>query len=425
MHFPWFIASRISKNTTSGYSGMIMKLAVATIALSIAVMLLTTMVISGFKKEISHKMFGFWGNIHINDTRITRNFELKPILNDSVLKQEIYTIEGLTYQVDKDSPMLETKGGVVNVSPFITFPGILTNKEREMEGIILKGIDKEYDKSLFSTYVKSGSFPDLSLDKASRDLLVSQQTAARLKVEVGDKINVNFIKEKSAIKRQFKVSGIYKTGLEEYDLKFAFMDLRNLQGVLGWEANQIGGLEVFLEHMEDSKPIADFIYDQLLPPRLFAETIQEKQPSIFEWLELQDINERIILLLMVIVALINMSTALLILILEKTKMIGILKSLGQSDGSIRRIFVYNAMYILFLALLIGNTIGLAIAGLQKKFGFLKLDEENYYLSEVPIDFNLSGLVLINLGAILITFLVMMIPTYVVTKISPIDILRFD
>lgn len=402
-----------------------MKLAVASIALSIAVMLLTTMVISGFKKEISHKMFGFWGNIHINDTRITRNFELKPILNDSVLKQEIYTIEGLTYQVDKDSPMLETKGGVVNVSPFITFPGILTNKEREMEGIILKGIDKEYDKSLFSTYVKSGSFPDLSLDKASRDLLVSQQTAARLKVEVGDKINVNFIKEKSAIKRQFKVSGIYKTGLEEYDLKFAFMDLRNLQGVLGWEANQIGGLEVFLEHMEDSKPIADFIYDQLLPPRLFAETIQEKQPSIFEWLELQDINERIILLLMVIVALINMSTALLILILEKTKMIGILKSLGQSDGSIRRIFVYNAMYILFLALLIGNTIGLAIAGLQKKFGFLKLDEENYYLSEVPIDFNLSGLVLINLGAILITFLVMMIPTYVVTKISPIDILRFD
>lgn len=425
MHFPWYVASRISKKTTSGYSGMIIKLAVASIALSIAVMILTSVVISGFKKEISDKIFGFWGNIHITDTRITRNFRIRPIVNDSLLKADIHSIGGLTFQEHKGQPTQKTKGGVKNVSPFITYPGILTNKEREMEGIVLKGVDQEYDVDLFSTYIKEGAFPDLQGAKPSRDLLISQQTASRLRVQLGDRLNVNFIKEESAIKRQFRVTGIYRTGLEEYDRKFAFMDLRNLQSVLGWDADQVGGLEVYIENMEDAPHIADYIYDELLSPGLFAETIQEKQPNIFEWLELQDINEKIILLLMVIVALINMATALLILILEKSKMIGILKSLGQNDGGIRRIFLYEAMYILSLALLIGNAVGLGIAALQKKIGFLKLDEENYYLSEVPINFNFSGLLLINLGAIIITFLCMMLPTYVVTKISPIDILRFD
>ncbi len=425
MHFPWYVASRISKKTTSGYSGMIIKLAVASIALSIAVMILTSMVISGFKKEISQKIFGFWGNIHITDTRITRNFKVTPILNDSMLKASIHSIGGLTYQEDESKPPKETSGGVKNVSPFITYPGILTNKEREMEGIVLKGIDQEYDKASFSTYIKQGKFPDLLSEKPSRDLLISQQTASRLRVELGDRLNVNFIKEEAAVKRQFKVAGIYRTGLEEYDRKFAFMDLRNLQSVLGWDSDQVGGLEVYIENTEDAPHIADYIYNELLRPGLFAETIQEKQPNIFEWLELQDINEKIILLLMVIVALINMATALLILILEKSKMIGILKSLGQTDGSIRRIFLYEAMYILSMALIIGNAIGFSIAALQKKFGFLKLDEENYYLSQVPIDFNFSELLLINLGAVLVTFLCMVLPTYVVTKISPIDILRFD
>jgi len=388
-------------------------------------MILTSMVISGFKKEIAHKIFGFWGNIHITDTSVTRNFELNPIFNDPELKAEVFSIGSLGYRKDEFAKEQHTKGGVKNVSPFITFPGILTNKAREMEGIILKGIDNEYDETLFSSYLKSGNFPTLDGDKPSRDLLISQQTASRLKVEIGDRINVNFIKEKNALKRQFKISGIYRTGLEEYDKKFAFMDLRNLQEVLGWEGDQVGGLEVFLDHMEDAEPIADYIHDELLPNGLFAETIQEKRRNIFEWLELQDINEKIILLLMILVAVINMVTALLILILERTKMIGILKSLGLDNGGIRRIFIYNAMYILFLSLIMGNLIGIGVALLQKKFGFLKLDEENYYLSQVPIDFDYSGLFFINLGAILVTLIVMTLPTYVITKISPIDILRFD
>ncbi|MBT8229936.1 MAG: FtsX-like permease family protein, partial [Bacteroidia bacterium] len=222
-----------------------------------------------------------------------------------------------------------------------------------------------------------------------------------------------------------KVGGIYKTGLEIYDKRFAFLDMKILQDVMGWGDNQIGGYEIFLDEMDDAFAIADYVYETVLPPHLYAETIQEKFSTEFDWLELQDINESLLILLMLIVAIINMSTAILILILERSRMIGILKALGQKDWGIRKIFVYNAVWIMSLAIIFGNIIGIGLAWFQKQTGFLKLNEENYYLSEVPIRFDLVSIIAINAGAVIIVALVIILPTYLVTKVTPIKILRFD
>lgn len=424
MNFPFYIARRISKSSTTGYSGALIKLAIFSISLSVAVMILSTAVIKGFKNEISEKIYGFWGNIHITDTHQTRNFELRPIALQKALIDSVTSIGHLEYMDKEGGKKYRTKGGVKAMSPFITYPAILNSKQ-VMEGIVLKGINADYDENIFDSYLRSGTFPGFKDSIASRQVLISRQTASRLKVDVGDQINIHFLEENKQIKRRLQVSGIYKTGLEEYDKKFAFIDLRILQHILDWDENQIGGYEIFVDHVEDSEPIADYIYNELLPANLYAETIQEKQSGIFEWLELQNINETMILLLMVLVAIINMSTAILILILERSTMIGILKSLGETNWGVRKIFIYNALYIMVLSLIIGNVLGLGVGWLQKKFEFLKLDEANYYLTSVPVQFDLASIGMINLGAVLVTAIAMLLPTFLVTRISPISILRFD
>lgn len=292
--------------------------------------------------------------------------------------------------------------------------------------MFLKGVNHEFDQDKFKDYLKEGRFPNLQdTAQVSREILISQQTASRLKLQLEDKVVIHFLKGKNAIKRSFNICGIYRTGLEEYDRKFAFIDMRFIQGVLDWDENQISGLEVFIDDVQDAEVIADYIYNEVLPANMYAETIQEKHRNIFEWLELQDINERIILLLMAIVALINMSTVLLIVILERSQMIGILKSIGQSNWSIRMVFILNALYIMGLAIIVGNAIGLSLAFLQQKFGIIKLDEASYYLTEVPIEFDWTSFLLINGGTVLITLIMMIIPSYLVTRILPISILRFN
>jgi len=427
MNFPFLIAKRISKSSTSGNSGSLIKIAIATISLSIAIMLLATSVIKGFKNGVSNKIYGFWGNIHITDTHASRSFELRPILNDQAIKDSVNSIGYIEYNASLDEDkikMTRTKGGVKSISPFLTFPGIL-NRDSEMEGIFLKGINHEYDQGLFNEYLIDGEFPNLKDSTTSRGILISSQTANRLNLELNDKLNVHFLKDKNNLKRSLKVSGIFRTGLEEYDRKFAFIDMRLIQQILDWDANQISGYEILVEHLEDSPAIADYIHHEILPANMFAQTIEEKQSSIFQWLELQDINETVALLLMTLVAIINMITVLLILILERSKMIGILKAIGQNDWGLRKIFIYSALYILVLALIFGNLLGLGIGWLQQKFGFLKLDETNYYLSQVPIEFDFWSILSINVGAVIVTSIVMIIPTFLVTKISPIDILRFE
>ncbi len=423
MNVALFLARRISSNSTSGYSGKLIKLAIATTSLCIATMVLSSTVIKGFKKEISHKIFGFWGHVHLTDLHVTRNFELRPIKYDKTMVDSLMAIGSLEY-LSEAGTNETTIGGVSSVSPYINYPGVMQRKD-QIDAIVLKGLDSGYDINRFSEYIKEGAFPNLSDTIASREILISEQTSKRLFLNIGDKVVLNFIVDKDPIKRRFKVSGIYRTGLEEYDVKFAFVDLRALQAILGWESDMIAGYEVFLDDFHDAKVVADYVYQEVLPPNMYAATIQEKQRSIFEWLELQDINERVIFLMMALVALINMATALLILILERSRMIGVLKSLGQDSWSLRRVFIYSAIIIVLSSLLIGNFIGLGIAFLQKFIGFLKLDETNYYLSEVPIHFDIFSLLMINLFVVVVTAVMMVLPTYLVTRIKPIDMLRFE
>lgn len=429
MNLPYYIAKRISQSSTTGISGKIIKIAIASISLSMAVMILSTAVLLGFKKGVSEKVFGFWGHIHITDTRMSRTFELSPIKDDQAIKDSIMSIEKIYYSsYNRNSTSVsesETIGGVKDIVPYIVAPAIINSKTEEMEAILFKGLNHEYDWSHFVSYLKEGDFPDITADKKTRDILISQQTAKRLQVTVGEKVILYFLKEQEPIKKAFTVSGIYKTGLEEYDKKIAFVDIKVLQDVLDWREDEVAGFEVFIDNIDDVEPIAEYIYSEILPPSLYNETIKEKFASMFDWIKMQDINGILLLVLMTIVAIVNMCTALLILILERSQMIGTLKSLGMSNWDLRKVFIYIALSIMGLSMIIGNVLGIGIGCFQKATGLIKLNEESYYLSEVPISFDLMSIIGINIATIIITMLVMIVPTYLVTKIRPIEILRFN
>ncbi len=431
MNTELFIARRVAGAGQQSFSRLIIRIAVAAVAVSIAVMIVASSLISGFQKEISSKVFGFWGHIHISDSEINAAFlELSPIERQQPFYPYLDTVRRVPYIRERSILGLTsqsrsyTHGGIRHIQVFALKPGIIKSKN-EMEGIILKGIGTDFDWAFLEQYLVEGTRINVSDTLSSSDIIISRQTADRLRVGLGDRFIVHFVQKGEQLKRRFTVQGIYKTGLEEYDKVFALADIRQVQQLLGWREEQVGGFEVFLDDIRDLTPIADYIYYEQLPNDLYAETIREKLPEIFEWLELQDINEVVILTMMLIVALINMITALLILILERTNMIGTLKALGASNWSIRKIFLYYAAYIILWGLAWGNLIGLGICLLQKHFRFIKLDETNYYLSEAPVDIQWLTVAALNIGTLVITLAFLVIPSYLVSRISPVKAIRFQ
>jgi lipoprotein-releasing system permease protein len=433
MKFEYFIAKRIAFSKFPSFAKWIIRIATTAIALSLAIMIITTAIITGFKNQITEKIFGFWGHIHITDTNINRTFEPKAILADQDYLFDLKSLKSVEYKkinydfdksMDPIEEIIPIKSQIQNIQSFAITPGIIKTGQ-DLEGILLKGIGKDFDTTSIMNFIEEGR-PIQFLDStASRDLIISTETARRLNISLGDNLRIYFVKERDQMVRRFEVTGIYKTGLEEYDKKFALVDMRMVQDVLGWDDNQIGGYEIFLNNMEDMELFNEYIYMEILPANLYSETIRTKFPSIFEWLELQNINEDVILLLMIIVSVINMVTALLILILERTHMIGTLKSLGSTNWGIRKIFLYHAAYIIGRGMIIGNIIALSICFLQAKFGFITLDEKSYYLSTAPIELQLESFLLINFFVFLTTLCFLILPTYVITKIDPIKALRFD
>ena len=222
----------------------------------------------------------------------------------------------------------------------------------------------------------------------------------------------------------FQICGIYKTGIEEYDKKFALVDMAQVQNLLGWSSSQVAGFEVFINDVKELKPTSDYIYNELITNDLYAQTVKEEQPAIFDWLDLQDVNEEVILTLMLIVSIINMVTALLILILERTNMIGTLKSLGSTNWSIQQIFLYYGTIIICTGLFLGNLVGLGFCWLEQTFQFIKLSEADYYLSYAPIKFDLWAILALNIGTLVITTLFLLLPTFLVLSITPVKALRF-
>lgn len=434
MNFERFLARRVAASGQQSFSRLILRIAVAAVALSVAVMICSNALISGFKSEISNKIFGFWGHIHITDTDINRSLlEAYPISKYQPFYPALDTIRRVAYLQEEAwfgyrvERLKETRGGIRHIQAFAIKPGIIEagkKKDKEIEGIILKGIGEDFDWAFMQQYIKRGgaiTLPDTAL---SDEILISDQTAARLQVDTGDAFIMHFVEKGEQLRRRFRVSGIYRTGLEEYDRKFALVDIRQIQRLLGWDESQVSGFEVFIDDIDDLEPIAEYIYFEKLPADLYAETIREKLPEIFDWLDLQDINEVVILSLMIIVAIINMVTALMILILERTNMIGILKALGAANWGIRKIFLYYAAYIIALGLFWGNLIGIGLCLLQDRFEFITLSEENYYLTTAPIDLNFWPILMVNLGTLVITLFFLVIPSYLVASISPVKAIRF-
>jgi lipoprotein-releasing system permease protein len=431
MNLPFFIARRIAFAGERNFSRTIIRIAIAAVALSMAVMLASSALIAGFKTEISRKIFEFWGHLHISDTSYSLSFDPQPIEANSPYLPTLRDTRGVQYLAERTwlglavggDSQKTTRGGIRHVQSFAHKPGIIRTKTA-LEGILLKGVGADFDWNNLQPYLLEGRAIALGDTAASRDILISRQTADRLQIGVGDKFVVHFVKEDQQLRRLFQVCGIYKTGLEEYDRKFALCDIRQVQNLLGWQPNQVAGFEIWLDDLRDLDVYNQYLYEEVLPNDALCVSIREKFPAIFEWLELQDLNEFVILGLMLAVAIINMITALLVLVLERSTMIGILKSLGERNGRIRQVFLYHAAVITLTGMFWGNVLGLGFCWLQDRFRFIQLKESDYYLSYAPVRFDWVSIVSINVGTLLVTLIFLILPSLAVTRISPVKAIQF-
>ena len=439
MNLPLFLARGVAKGGSQSISRTIIGIAVVAVAISMATMVLASALISGFKTEISVKIFGFWGHVHITDENAANDIMLTteyPISTQQSFYPSLEETGRITYH-DFEDPFggnsakeRTTAGGIRHIQPFILLPGIVSvfqegERLADTEPLILKGIDQDFAWDDFAQYMVEGEQLRVTPDSTSRGILISNSTARRLKLGVGDRVDfVYFSGLREEKSRAFSVQGIYKTGLEEYDSKFAIVDIKQLRRLLNWRDDEVGGFEVALEDIDDLEAFANYIHYDVLPQHLYADSIRNKLRELFNWLDIQDYNGIIILILVVLVAVINMMTALLILILERTNMIGTLKALGQDNWSIRQIFLYYAGFIVIVGLVLGNVIGLGLAYLQKTFGIVKLDEESYYLDVAPIKLEWLTILGLNVGTFVVTLAFLVLPSYLVTKIDPVKAIRF-
>lgn len=383
----------------------ILRLAYTSTALSLAVMITAVAVISGFDKEITDKIFGFWGHIQVNSVHSNQLNLSYPMEYDSTFSKSLDSIPGIRHhQVFAFMPAVVTAGN-------------------EMDGLILKGVSSDFDWTFFKKFLIKGSV-DQFIDSAQRTIILSKSLASRLKLDVNDRCRLNFVIDQQVIQRNFNVSAIYSTGLEEYDQKLALTDLSILQDLARWTPDQIGGYEIFVKDLNTVDQVADDIYDHHLSTGQYVETIRQKFPSIFDWLKLQGTNQYVIQILMLVVAAINLITVLLILILERTRMIGTLKALGMKNGALKKIFLFHGVQILTRGLLWGNVTGILICLIQKYGKIIKLNEADYYLKVAPIHLSILPIVLINVGTVFITVLILLIPTGLITRISPLKAIGY-
>lgn len=386
-----------------------MKIAIAAIAIGIIMMLLSVSTGLGLKYKIRDKIAAFNGHIVITnyDANVT-DLSLEPISID----QEFY-------------PEFKTVSGVKHIQPFASKAGIIRTEEA-FEGVVYKGVDSLYNLSELQEYLIEGRLPQLE-NSMSNEILISQFVASRLGFEVGDKVTMHFMKDtgnKLPQVRQFDIAGIYNSGLEEFDANFVIGDLKQIQRLNRWQPDQVGGFEVILNSFDEIEAKGNEIYLEL-PSTLDSQTIVDKYAAIFTWMQVFDLNIVIIITIMVVVASINMIVALLVLILERTQMIGILKALGATNWSIRKMFLYNAFYLIFKGLIYGNIIGIGLLLIQKYFGVIQLDPSSYHVKVAPVLIRFSDVLLLNVGVIVISMLVLLIPSILITKISPVKAIRFD
>ena len=405
LNIEYFIAGRMAIKSERTFSKLIVRIAIAGVMLSLAVMILSVAIIKGFKNEIQDKVRGFIGDVQIYRFDLNGSFEKAPFVpNDTTLNY------------------LKNNKALVSYYPFATKPAIIS-ANGEVEGINFKGVDSTYDWSFVKKHLISGGILNFA-DSASgvNPILISKYTANRLKLKTGDSFLMHFVQNPPK-RRKFKIVGIFNVGIENIDKSFVIGNIDIIRGVNNWAPNQMGGIEVKVKDFAQLKTTADDVYANL-ELKLRSRSVKESTPEIFNWLSLLDVNTKVLLVLMMIVGVINMVTALLIMILERTTMIGLLKSLGMANAGVMKIFLYNAVYLVGIGLVLGNILGLGLAFLQQYTEVFKLDQTNYYLSYVPIEVHFVDVLLLNLATIVVCFLVLLVPSLLVSRISPLKAIRF-
>lgn len=408
LNLEYYITKKIVKDKNkSSFSKNAVAVAVLSVALGLCVMIIAVATVTGFQKEIANKVIGFGAHIQISNYDNNLSLETVPINKN----QNFYSA-------------LENNPDIEHIQSFALKPGIIKTDE-QIEGTVVKGIDCDFEWKFFEDRLIAGQ--KFTINKTdtvpNKNIVISATTAKLLKLKVGDKVQVWFIQNPPRV-RLFEVGGIYETGLEEFDKMFILADIRHIQKLNNWSGDQISGIEIFIKDFNKLDAVNDFVSNEISYD-LDAKTIKELYPSIFDWLGLLDMNAIVILVIMLLVASINMITTLLIIILERTNMIGILKAIGAKNISIRKIFLYYASFILVKGLFWGNLISITLCLIQLKFSIISLPQESYFVSTVPVNLNIIHLLLLNLGTIICCIAMLIVPSFIITRISPVSAIKYD
>lgn len=403
LNTPFFIARRMGaekKNLTS----IVRFIAIASITLGLTVMILAVAVVVGFQNEIREKVIGFGSHIQITNLDYNISYEANPVSKDNI-----------------DTKQLESLPSVVNVHAFGTKPGIIKTED-EIHGVIFKGVGSDYSWDFFAKRLIEGNIEHFNDTIRSDNIIISAYISRLLKLQTGDDVLVYFIQDPPRVRR-LTISGIYETGLEELDRIFILGDLQHIRRLNNWDVDQVGGIGIVLNDYDQIQQTNNQVRE-IIPYNLDSRTINQLYPQIFDWLALLDMNVYVIIVIMIMVAGINMITTLLISVLEKTNLIGILKALGAGNIMVRRIFIYHAGFLIARGMVTGNILGIGLALLQKYLGIIKLSQESYFVDVVPIHINVPYILLLNVGTFLVCMAMLILPSYIISRVSPVKAITF-
>ena len=400
MNLPFFISKRISTPKSGTFSSTIHKVAIFSVGIGLAVMILAFAIMQGFKNTIKNKIYDFSGHIQITNYVSANAYNENPLKLPDTIPME----------------------GIKNIVPFAFKAGLIQTDE-EVEGVVFKGIGDTYDSTEFRKYLKEGRFVHFKESGYSTEIVISSYLADRLNLKLGGSVIMHFFQDPPRA-RKLTIVGIYETGMEDFDNKIMLGDIALVSRLNNWAEGYAGGFEIYVNNVADVDAVQQRLYDDF-GYDFYVQKTSARFLQVFEWLSLIDNNVNILLFMVLFVASFNMISIILILILERTPMIGTLKALGARDGLIRRIFVYNGMQMIVKGLLIGNLIGLGLAFLQWKFQIISLDPSNYYMSFVPIEFNLVIWILLNLLVMGLVSVILILPTLFVSRVEPIKAIKFD